>query len=240
MVLACLLLVPCVAAQEVQLSPSQPIPGEPVLLQTTVLGNVSWDFGDGGTAAGRSVSHTFPYPGIYHVTVFQGRVAASTSDVVVRIPPELYLEAAARPVNTTTPPPAPENRTYTPPEPPSGFLHYLTEHPFVLVLVLGAGIGAVMAGVFFVRKKNAKGEAYAEDDQPAPPPPPKPDEAALEELLPGVEAAPEPDESETEPVAQGTQEAEVDPLSLGEQAGADAKKPDFDREALFKKLGGTP
>ncbi len=239
-VLACLLVVPCAAAQEVQLSPPEPAPGEPVLLQTTVLGNVSWDFGDGRTATGRSVSHTFPYPGIYHVTVYQGQVAAATTDVVVRIPEELYLDAVTAPTNGTTPPPAPANKTYTPPEPPGGFLHYLTEHPFVLILVLGAGVGAVMAGVFFVRKKNAKGESYDEDDQPSPPPPPKPDEAALEELLPGVEDPPEPDEAEAEPVAEETPQAEVDPLSLGENAPAEPKKADFDRDALFKKLGGSP
>lgn len=237
-----LLLLPTAVAQEVQVNPARPVPGDPVSLQTTVVGNVSWDFGDGHTASGRSVSHTFPYAGIYRILVYQGGSLAAESEVVVRIPDALYLDNAPV-VNATPPPqpaPSPVDNSTAPFHQDDGFLHYLTEHPLVLILVLGTLVGGAMAGVYYLRKRQGQAAPEEADEPPAAPAAaPLPDES-LEDLLPGAEEAAEeqievpPPPTETVPPAE-----EADLMSVVRTPAKKEAPPTtgFDAEGFAQRLG---
>ena len=217
-------LAPPAVAQEIQVDPAHPVMGDAVLLQTTVLGNVSWEFGDGQTASGRSVSHTFPYAGIYTIRVLQGGVRAADFELTVRIPESLYADAADIPTNATPPAPTPDtNETYVPGPvtPPGGFLHYLGEHPLVMILVLGTVVGGLMGAAAFIRKRRGQAETYAEDEaKPAVAASPPPAEESLEDLLPGAEEIVE-EHPDTPPVVPDDEKpAEDDPMSISSEPSA--------------------
>lgn len=234
--LALVLLVPTVAAQEIQIHPEHPAPGEPAMLQTTVLGNVTWDFGDGRTAPGRSASHAFPYAGIYRVRVYEGQAMAAEAEVVVRIPAALYVDAAKP--NATPPPepePTPDANVTTTYNPPGGFMHYLTEHPLVLVLVLGAAVGAVMLGAAYLRKRRNQLPVEDPDETPPPAPPPVSEES-LEDLLPGAEEATEEPEIPPPPVEALPPAEEADLLSVVRAPAKKKESPGIDAEGLARRL----
>jgi hypothetical protein len=235
-----LLMVPAAAAQDIQVSPARPQPGSPVSLQTTVVGNVSWDFGDGHTASGRSVSHTFPYAGIYRISVYQGGSFAAQSELVVRIPDALYLENL--PAANGTPPPEPEapvvDNSTAPVHRDHGFLHYLGEHPLALILVLGTVVGAAMLGVLYLRKRHGQTAPEEADELPAAPAEAPPPDDSLEDLLPGAEEATEepaevpPPPTETVPPAE-----EADLMSVVRTPAKKEAAAGFDAEAFAQRLG---
>lgn len=68
----------------------------------------SWDFGDGGTASGQDVCHTFEQPGTYDVTL-----TATDSEGTVRS--ETGHIAVDPPLETTTPPPTADETGVTEP-----------------------------------------------------------------------------------------------------------------------------
>lgn len=76
----------------------------------TVISTYSWEFGDGATTTGKSVTHSFDEPGIYTVTLtvedFYGETATTQQ--------ELTVAAAATP--TPTPTPTPSQTTSSTPE----------------------------------------------------------------------------------------------------------------------------
>jgi hypothetical protein len=235
LLLAMILLAPTVAAQDIQVHPTHPAPGEPAMLQTTVLGNVTWDFGDGRTAHGRSASHAFTYAGIYRVRVYEGQALAAETEVVVRIPASLYLDAEGpKPTPTPEPTPTPDTNVTPTREPPGGFWHYLTEHPLVLILVLGGAVGALMAGAWYVRKRRGQVPAEDADDAPAPAPPP-PSEESLEDLLPGAEEVGEETEAPPATVEALPPAEEADLLSVV-RAPAKKAEPGLDTDRLAKRL----
>lgn len=229
--LLAVLLVPAVSAQTIQADPAQPHAGDAVSLQTTVLGNVTWDFGDRQTANGRSVSHIFPYAGIFHIRVLQGTAVADEQELVVRIPDELYVKDAARPppANTTTTNTtaarAPVIRSA------GGLFNYLSDNPLVLILVLG---GVVGGGLFAVKRFQArKPKAAPEEPAPQAAPVEEPDEETLEDLLPGAEDIEDP-----APTAQAPEAAKPaeppNPLSILPKT---TEPPKADRNSFAEKLG---
>ncbi len=109
----------------------------------TSLGRTSWSFGDGTTATGTSVTHEYPTPGEYEVTVESadslGNVTTEKRTVVVEDPPTKHEQTQATPAEESAPKtaPQPETKTTTPavvspptqtdPAPPQPVLDVLTD-----------------------------------------------------------------------------------------------------------------
>ncbi|MEA3082231.1 MAG: hypothetical protein QOD54_1899, partial [Sphingomonadales bacterium] len=82
--------------------------GQPVAMSATTfdvwsaldLGATGWSFGDGGTAAGASVSHVFAAPGIYTVTVGANDTAGNVATPALR--QIVISNAPVPPLPTTT------------------------------------------------------------------------------------------------------------------------------------------
>jgi PKD repeat protein len=94
-------------------SPYSPVPGQPVSFTATgadpdgTIASYAWDFGDGQTASGAQVSHTFAAFGTYTVTVTatdsDGQTATDTQSVYLLDQPVAVITAApVSPVVGTT------------------------------------------------------------------------------------------------------------------------------------------
>ena len=89
-------------------SPSQPRVGEPVFFRALVSGSVpivshQWDFGDGSTASGSSVSHTFSGEGTYLVNLTVTDQLSRTVGLSKSVAVTSSLPSASFVVSPTTP-----------------------------------------------------------------------------------------------------------------------------------------
>ena len=219
-------------------------------MQTTVVGNVSWDFGDGHVASGRSVSHTYPYAGIYRVQVLQGGAPAAQVDLTVRIPDSLYAGSSENTTASHGPPTtAPPTNVTLPRGPvarPGGFLHFLSENPLALIVVLGGVVGSVMFAVVKVRKKRGQTPVKEEEEaKPAPEPAPVQEtQDSLEAIMPGAEPYPDEEAEAPPPVPEPenhAEEVDLDAVTRGppESKPAPEAVEDIDEAAKKRVLEGS-
>lgn len=84
----------------------------------SAVGEITWEFGDGGTGAGDAPTHVYAAPGTYPVTVraedAAGNVATSAFDLVVAAAPEPPGPSAPQPEPAPAAPPPPPAAAPTP------------------------------------------------------------------------------------------------------------------------------
>lgn len=252
LVLAAAFCVPVAVAQAgLQYTPQHPAPGDMVQFHTPHADAVEWTFGDGTTSLERDPAHTYPYAGIYTVTL---RTASGnhTTELRVALPSTAYSELDEEAYRALQGNQTDEEGNETEPEvfhdqprkKGNLFSNPLFSLALVLVVVGLPGLGLVL---WKRRRDNAWAQRYeAEDDGDFPDEAydEEPGELDLDELLP---LPPEPDDAEPAHPVGGPEEEDLDPFRLGEEPDEEPPDPVYapstggesiDDEALFRHLAG--